>query len=251
MNEPSGQNTALAAEGKRGFSFRDLPALLCSQNIYESFVCIAILTFIGGFLNAYTYELHGEYLSTMNTGNMARIGLAFTHGNMSQTGPYFMSIAANALGAMTTFICREKLAASHKQTWQRMCLMAEMVIFLVIGLLPAATPHLMINFMISFLAGFQLASFTLWEGNLVATTIASGNIRFVGEHLGNAILYPSWKNFLKFFLFFLITISFPVGVITGSLLVTSVGKYGIFLVSLLILAMLLLEGDIQRRSKKA
>lgn len=222
---------------------------LYSSNIYESFICIAVLTFTGGFLNAYTYVLHGEYLSTMNTGNMARIGLAIAAGDMAGTAPYFMSIAGNALGAMTTFICRALLAGRLKDQWQKVCLWAEMGIFLCVGLLPTELLHTPINFLISFMAGFQLASFTMWEGNLVATTIASGNIRFVGEYMGNAILNPTWKNFIKLFLFVAITVSFVFGVVFGARLSGDWGRYSIFFVCFLLLVLLFLEGDITRKNK--
>lgn len=217
---------------------------LCRKNIYESFIYIAILTFIGGFMNAYTYTLHDGYLATMNTGNMARIGLAISAHNMAGTAPYFMSIAANALGAMTTFICRTIITSNTEIKWQKVCLMAELVIFFCVGLLPASVPHAFVNFTISFIAGFQLASFTLWNDNAVATTLGSGNVRFIGEHMGNALLNPSWKNFLKFMMFFCITSSFVFGVVIGSNLSNGWGRYSIYFVCFLLLFLLVLEADL-------
>lgn len=220
-----------------------------SKNICESFLFIFILTFIGGYMNAYTFILHDGYLSTMNTGNMARIGIAISNNDLSQTGPYFMSIIANALGAMTTFICREKVAEGIQSKWQKKCLVAELLVFIAIGLLPTAVPHFIINFIISFIAGFQLASFTIWEGNLVATTIASGNIRFVGEHLGNAIIKPNKGNFLKFFMFLIITLSFVFGVVCGADLSRAIGENSIYAVCFLIIILIVIENDITKKSK--
>lgn len=203
-------------------------------NVYDTFLCILTLTFTGGFINAYTYVLHGEYLATMNTGNMARIGLAISAGDMSGTAPYFMSIAANALGAMFAFIGREKLATYFKMRWRKLCLIMESMIFIGISLLPASIPDTPINFMISIMSGFQLATFTSLHGNTVATTIASGNVRFVGENMGNTLLHPSWENFMKLMTYVFVMAMFIFGVVIGANFSRLWGKYSILIVSALL-----------------
>lgn len=217
------------------------------KDVYESFICIAILTFIGGFLNAYTYELHEGYLASMNSGNMARIAIAFAEGwDMTKTIPYFTSIFANSFGAMTAYICSKTIAKRLKIRWKKLCLIMEMCFFFVIGLFPGVH-HMVVNFCISFTTGFQLGAFTVWDGNTVATTIASGNIRFVGEHLGEAILNPNWKNIVRFVLFTMITFSFLLGVFVGADICMFWGRRSIFLICLVILIILLVEAETTRR----
>ena len=171
-------------------------------NLYQSFTFIVFLTMIGGFINAYTYILHDGYLSTMNTGNMARIGIAISEFRFSDASEYLMSIFANAFGAMLAFITRKNFSDGLPKYWQRKCIVVEIIVFSIIGILPLSLPHFIVNCAISVMAGFQLASFTSWEGNIVATTIASGNIRFMGEHFGDMLMTPSFKNLRKFLLLF-------------------------------------------------
>ncbi|MEG1152638.1 MAG: YoaK family protein [Oscillospiraceae bacterium] len=218
------------------------------KNTFESFLFIFILTLIGGFINSYTFILHDGYLSTMNTGNMARMGLAISRLEFQEAATYLMSIFANAFGAMMAFICREKFENGVKDRWQRKCLKTELIIFLIIGFLPSSLPHFFINFLISSIAGFQLATFTTWNGNLVATTIASGNIRFVGEHLGNAIINPSKKSFLNFLLFLSITLAFVLGVIIGALSSNLIGKFSIYIVCVLISSLIFIENMVATKT---
>ncbi|MEG1621143.1 MAG: YoaK family protein, partial [Oscillospiraceae bacterium] len=112
----------------------------------------------------------------------------------------------------------------------------------------SSLPHFFINFLISSIAGFQLATFTTWNGNLVATTIASGNIRFVGEHLGNAIINPSKKSFLNFLLFLSITLAFVLGVIVGALTSNLMGKFSIYIVCVLISSLIFIENMVATKT---
>lgn len=218
-------------------------------NVYESFLFIVALTMIGGFMNAYTYVLHDGYLSTMNTGNMARMGIAITELRFSDASSYLMSIFANAFGAMLAFITRKVFADNLPKFWQRKCLVAEIIIFCIVGLLPLTLPHWIVNCTISIMAGFQLASFTSWEGNVVSTTIASGNVRLMGEYLGDMVLSPNMKNLRKFLLFVLITASFIMGVIIGALTSRALSQYSIYIPVLVITAMLLIDYFTSNKNK--
>ncbi len=209
------------------------------ENIYESFFFVFILIFIGGFVNAYTYKLHGRYLASMNTGNMVRMGIAITENRFRDTGIYFMSIFANAFGAMMSFFFRQKISNGLvSKYYQRACLLTEFCIFVIIGFLPLSFPDHIVNFTISAICGFQLASFTAWEGNVVATTLGSGNIRFLGEHFGNALLNPSKKTLRTFILFLFITIGFTIGVMAGIYIINAMSKFSIFVPAALILILI-------------
>ena len=218
------------------------------ENIYESFLFVFILIFIGGFVNAYTYKLHGEYLASMNTGNMARMGIAITEHRIKDTGIYLMSICANAFGAMMSFFLRQKISKGLvSKYYQRACLIAEFCIFIIIAFLPLSLPNFIVNFTISFTCGFQLASFTAWEGNVVATTLGSGNVRFLGEHLGNAIMFPSKKTIRTFILFLLITTGFTIGVIVGVYAIELMSKYSIFIPAALVLVLMIIDNCISKK----
>ena len=42
----------------------------------ESLIFMGLLTFIGGFINAYAFFTRGQAFVSMHTGNMAKIGLS-------------------------------------------------------------------------------------------------------------------------------------------------------------------------------
>lgn len=235
---------------QRKIVHRKLKRRFYDTNVYETFMCILILTFTGGFINAYTYVLHGGYLATMNTGNMARIGLAISAGNMSETPPYFMSIAANALGAMLAYIGRERLASYLKTRWRKLCMVSEAIVFICIAMLPSSFPNMPINFLVSIMSGFQLATFTTVHGNAVATTIASGNVRFVGENLGKTILHPSKENFMNMMTYVFVMSMFIFGALIGSDLSKLWGKYSICLLSVLLLVPVLRDEYAMRHARE-
>lgn len=219
------------------------------NNIFESFLFVFILIFIGGFVNAYTYELHNEYLASMNTGNMARMGIAITRHEYVRAASYLNSIFANAFGATFAFLLRHKISNGEvNQKAQRKCLIVEFVSFAVIALLPLSLPDIIVNTSISFLCGFQLASFTTWEGNVVATTLASGNIRFMGEHFGKFLVEFNVSNLRTLVLFVIITFGFTAGVIVGSLSTGLLSQYSLFIPCALLLLLMMIDYHVSKSS---
>ena len=220
------------------------------ENIFESFLFVFILIFIGGFVNAYTYQLHNEYLASMNTGNMARMGIAITKHEYAKSATYLGSIFANAFGATISFLIRNKVSqGKYVQKYQRRCLLVECVCLVVIAFIPLSMPDVIVNTAISCMCGFQLASFTTWEGNVVATTLGSGNIRFMGEHLGNVLVDFNLHNLRTFILFVIITFGFTAGVITGIEITKIMSQYSLFIPCALLLILMIIDYRVTEISK--
>ena len=153
---------------------------------------------------------------------------------------------------MTSFFFRHKISKGLvSKYYQRACLIMEFCVFTIIAFLPMSLPNFIVNFSISFICGFQLASFTAWEGNVVATTLGSGNVRFLGEHLGNAIVNPSKKTFRTFVLFTIITMGFTIGVIIGVYTIELMAQFSILVPAILVLVLMVIDSYISKHMEYA
>ena len=186
---------------------------------FEKPLFIMIITFVGGYMNGYTYITRNNILANMHTANMSKLGINIALGELLEALHYFIPIVTCILGAAFSKLIETILINfNFKGDWRKFALILEGVALFLIGLIPSSFPDIIVTNLVSFLMGYQLCLFRNCLGVPFNTTICTGNIRTVGLFLVGALDKESNDSFKKLITFTILTFSFAVGAIPGTLI---------------------------------
>ena len=186
---------------------------------WENPIFLMIMTFVGGYMNGYTYITRNNILANMHTANMSKLGINIALGEWLEALHYFIPIVTCILGAAFSKLIETILINfNFKGDWRKFALILEGVALFLIGLIPSSFPDIIVTNLVSFLMGYQLCLFRNCLGVPFNTTICTGNIRTVGLLLFGALDKESNDSFKKLITFTILTFSFAVGAIPGTLI---------------------------------
>ena len=186
---------------------------------FEKPLFIMIITFVGGYMNGYTYITRNNILANMHTANMSKLGINIAIGEWLDALHYFIPIITCILGATFSKLIEAILINfNFKGDWRKFALVLEGIALFLIGLIPSSFPDIIVTNLVSFLMGYQLCLFRNCLGVPFNTTICTGNIRTVGLFLFGALDRESKDSLKKLITFTILTFSFAVGAIPGTLI---------------------------------
>ena len=186
---------------------------------FEKPLFIMIITFVGGYMNGYTYITRNNILANMHTANMSKLGINIALGEWLEALHYFIPIVTCILGAAFSKLIETILINfNFKGDWRKVALVLEGIALFLIGLIPSSFPDIIVTNLVSFLMGYQLCLFRNCLGVPFNTTISTGNIRTVGLFLFGALDKESRDSLKKVIIFTILTFSFAVGAIPGTLI---------------------------------
>ncbi|MBS4955947.1 YoaK family protein [Clostridium sp.] len=186
---------------------------------FEKPLFIMIITFVGGYMNGYTYITRNNILANMHTANMSKLGINIAIGEWLEALHYFIPIITCILGATFSKLIEAILINfNFKGDWRKFALVLEGIALFLIGLIPSSFPDIIVTNLVSFLMGYQLCLFRNCLGVPFNTTICTGNIRTVGLFLFGALDRESKDSLKKLITFTILTFSFAVGAIPGTLI---------------------------------
>ncbi|MBP3916463.1 MULTISPECIES: YoaK family protein [unclassified Clostridium] len=186
---------------------------------FEKPLFIMIITFVGGYMNGYTYITRNNILANMHTANMSKLGINIALGEWLEALHYFIPIVTCILGAAFSKLIETILINfNFKGDWRKFALILEGIALFLIGLIPSSFPDIIVTNLVSFLMGYQLCLFRNCLGVPFNTTICTGNIRTVGLFLFGALDKESTDSFKKLITFTILTFSFTAGTIPGTLI---------------------------------
>ena len=186
---------------------------------FEKPLFIMIITFVGGYMNGYTYITRNNILANMHTANMSKLGINIALGEWLEALHYFIPIVTCILGAAFSKLIETILINfNFKGDWRKFALILEGIALFLIGLIPSSFPDIIVTNLVSFLMEYQLCLFRNCLGVPFNTTICTGNIRTVGLFLFGALDKESTDSFKKLITFTILTFSFTAGTIPGTLI---------------------------------
>lgn len=187
------------------------------------------LTFLGGYLNAYTYTVRGGSFVSFQTGNLVRLGMSTAWGAWTDA----VAVAAPILFCLVG-ICLSEFFRMHSKAadWRQSALLLEALVLLAVGFLPQSADKAVV-YALGIFSGFHLCLYRTWEGMGHNTTIGTGNLRNLGTVLCKALSAQgeAWGRFVRYLLLFL---SFPVGAGMGARVSEAFGRYGVWPLSVLL-----------------
>lgn len=199
---------------------------------YERPIFIMIVTFVGGYMNGYTYITRNKILANMHTANMSKLGINIALGNWLDAIGYLIPILACILGSVFSGLVKTIIIKLNlKGDWRKYGLIIEAIALFLIGFISTNTIDVLVTNLVSFLMGYQLCLFRNCLGIPFNTTICTGNIRNVGQLLFNVLDEESMESVKKFITYTILTFSFGVGAIPGTLVSLAISIKAVWLCS--------------------
>ena len=176
-----------------------------------------LLSFIGGFLDAYSYLCRGGVFATAQTGNIVLLGLSLADQKWDNTLHYLIPILAFSGGIVLTEFIRNRYASypSHSgYHWKQLLLLVELVLFTFVAAMPE-TLNFYANSVISLACGIQVHSFSKIYDINFSTTMCTGNLRSGIVHLYGFLSTKETHHIHAWWIYTCVNLVFIVGAISG------------------------------------
>lgn len=202
---------------------------------------------IGGFLEAYTFLLHGGVFCNAQTGNLVLFVMRLCEGQFSASLHYLWSILAYMAGigvsVLLPRVCR-------KTSFLIAVTAAEAAVLAGLAFQPEGTPDQITYVSVAFLCALQYNSFTSCRGATLATTFCTNNLRQTVIHLCGGISEKDREKLRKSGIYACVIAVFAVGAAAGVLTAKALGNISILLCALLLLPVIAVLAVTAHRRKK-
>ena len=115
----------------------------------ESFRLSAILSFSGGFQDAYTYNMRDHVFANAQTGNVVLMSQNFMQGNMVMGFHYMFPLLSFAAGIFIAEQIENKFKKSKGIHWRQIILFIEILMLGLVGFMPLKL-NMIANMLVSF-----------------------------------------------------------------------------------------------------
>jgi len=185
-----------------------------------------ILSLIGGFLDAYSYLLKGGVFANAQTGNLVLMAIAVTKWDLLGSVKFLIPIVTFSVGILSSNLFTTCRNISHVDKL-RLALVLEGFLLLVIGLCGNSISNFVVNCAISFIAAVQVSMFDKFDGNAMATTMITGNLKSGMAILSRFIILKNKVDGEGFGKYLQVIVGFAFGVSIGCLLIGTFHEYSI------------------------
>lgn len=152
------------------------------KQMSETAVLGATLTFVGGFLDAYTYLCRGGVFANAQTGNVVLLGVHAAQRDWGKALYSLLPIAACLFGFLVAESVRHVGSRLRRFHWRQVIIGGEIVLLALAAFLPQSM-NSVVNCTVSFLCALQVQAFRKVQGLPYASTMCTGNLRSAGELL--------------------------------------------------------------------
>lgn len=183
--------------------------------VNKSLISAALITFTGGFLDAFTYVGHGGVFANSMTGNIVLIGVLSSAGKWAQVGNHIPPLIAFLAGI---FVVYKRQQAGRPLVFQQLAIASiflEIMILLIFSLLPASFPGIVLVSGIALVASIQYESFSHIEQYTYNSVTVTVNLRRYVEAVCDHSIVKTADSKHRRRLFAVVSIAFFTGAMTG------------------------------------
>jgi len=199
-----------------------------SRHVAENFKVGALLSFVGGYLDTYTYICRDGVFANAQTGNIVLMGLRLTDGEFREAVHYLIPILSFVIGVIAVELIKWRFNDDPKVHWHQLTLLVEMAILAAVGFITNSRNDLA-NILVSLTCAMQVEGFRRLNGNAYATTMCTGNLRSGSESLFNFFKSKDSTELRKALSYFCIIGIFIIGAGFGAVITRVIGLKAVFL----------------------
>lgn len=206
--------------------------------VQETLAVGLLLSMVGGFLESYTYLLHGGVFANAQTGNIALMAIYFVAGNVRQALFYPLPILAFVAGVLLSAHMRRRCSDLQFVRWEHILVGIEIALLFGVGLLPRWVNSGVTTVMVAFLCSMQYSTFRKINGAPYATTFCTNNLRLAAQGLYAWVSEKDAGAARQAGRYLLIILAFFAGVLLGAALAGIWGLRAIWACCVLLLGVL-------------
>ena len=205
--------------------------------VEKSFYVFASFAAVGGFLEAYTYLLHGGVFCNAQTGNLVLLAMNLFAGNFAPAAHYAYSILAYLAGIFVSVILSKALKGTLSHV---IVTAAEFAAFVALAFVPAGVSDWYTYVSVVFLCALQYNVFTECRGAALSTTFCTNNLRQATINLYRGAAEKDKQKLKKSGIYALVILFFALGAALGAFAAGRLGNYSVLLCSAILLPVLIL-----------
>lgn len=185
------------------------------KQMSESIPVILLLTLVGGFQDAYSYNMRSHVFANAQTGNIVLFTQNLAFGDFERACHYFFPIIAFVLGVYYSERLRRAKLFENILHWRQGVLFIETIFLVIVGFLSENFNDLA-NILMSFTCAMQVNSFRKLHGQSLATTMCIGNMRSATELLYHYRLTKDPEYLTKSLRYYMVIFVFAGGAALGA-----------------------------------
>lgn len=186
--------------------------LLNERHVEEARFFAIIMTFCGGFLDAFTYIQCGHTLAAAQTGNIIFLSSAIVNHNLIGIIDRCGAILLYILGIIVAISIQ-----NHVKYWRIPCLIPILLIGAFVGAMPESFPTYLSVGMVSFGLALVNTAFSKVEGLGYSNVFTTGNIKKFVVAWAEYFYQHKRKDFLVGLNYLIIVLAFTIGAISSAL----------------------------------
>lgn len=185
--------------------------------VYEGIRCAATLTFISGYVNAFTYVTQGKRFAGVQTGNLLSFAIRLAEYRFDQAFNFLIPIIAFMLGQSFTYFMH-KWSNKHQLHWYLLSSsMLTTIAFITTIVTPFSSQFVTVS-ALAFFASIQVDTFKSLRGASYANVMMTGNIKNAAYLLTKGIYEKNGELILIGRNTLVIVVTFVIGVICSTVL---------------------------------
>jgi uncharacterized membrane protein YoaK (UPF0700 family) len=225
------------------------PGITTSTSIPEtrtaqSLSAALLLSFTGGFLDAFLYVTHGHIFAGALTGNFVLAGIALLGRDSADIVHHLLPILGFVAGICSAFFAGIRL----RHHVVLVALVLESVGLLIASLLPSSFPDPLFIVLLSGLAGYQVGSFRKVDSFVYNATFITGNVVRAVESFHSAQLRIHLRRSMRECRDFAwIVALFFAGVMLAAVLAGRLGNHALWvpMTAVLVVLAMAVRGDLR------
>ena len=187
--------------------------LLNTHHVEEARLFAIVMTFCGGFLDAFTYIQCGHTLAAAQTGNIVFLAAALVNHNVIGIIDRCGAIILYVLGIIVAITFQ-----AHIKYWRIFCLFPILIIGRFVGAMPENFPTYLSVGLVSFGLALLNTAFSKIEGLGYSSVFTTGNIK-KSVVFGTEYIYHHRQQDLKIAVnYFIVVLAFTLGAISSAII---------------------------------
>lgn len=203
-----------------------------TPNIFQLKEIAISLTFVGGFIDAYTFAQRGGALAAGQTGNIIFLSVDLANHNLPNLMTKLLTILSFIFGVFIVGCLKHRSKRSHY--WRLTFLVLEFLVCILVGFLPRSTPDSLVVPLLALVMAMQTTAFSQIEGQAYNNVFSTGNLKKAVNALTDYLFSKDKTTLQTSLIYGQLVLGFASGAVVSALLQPLFGVKTILINSVLL-----------------